>query len=87
MLKNTRDELKAQLAKASPYSWSIEGWQIANDFVNPQFTLDNHVTYEYQNAAQEICKKQLALAGYRLSNLLIDIFYKASESQEQDTVS
>ena len=40
----------------------------------PLFLKSNKVTEEYEARSYEICRRQVTLAGYRLANLIIDIY-------------
>ncbi|KRX05349.1 Phospholipase C/P1 nuclease domain [Pseudocohnilembus persalinus] len=64
------------------YEWSREAWIIARDFSYPLTYETNQLTEEYVNQAQEICKSQVVLGGYRLANFLEMILFDYDKSQE-----
>lgn len=57
--------------------WAHESFEFARNVTYPHFLTTNKVTEEYVALAYETCKKRIALAGYRLANLVIDIYEKA----------
>lgn len=68
---------KAELATAafdlSPQDWANQSYQIAKDFVYTT-PYDARPSVAYLDQAQQLAAKQIALAGYRLANLLNGIF-------------
>ena len=45
----------------------------------------NQITADYQKLTYETCRKRVALAGYRLANLVIDIYEKNTQPFDLDT--
>lgn len=58
----------------NPGDWAAESFTIAKDFVyqTPEY---RSLSKSYQQQGQRIVEQQLALAGYRLANLLNLLFY------------
>lgn len=68
-----RKSFQKQLAKPKVKSWAWESYNLAkhNAYAIQEYS---SVTPEYQNSSQEIVKQQIALAGYRLADLLDQSF-------------
>lgn len=65
----------------NPMVWAYESFEFARNVTYPHFLTTNKVTEEYVALAYETCKKRIALAGYRLANLVIDIYEKAKRGE------
>jgi len=61
------------LTTANFTSWAAESYLIANNFVYNNINENERPSDEYLNQGYEIARRQVALAGYRLSNLIRDI--------------
>lgn len=59
-------------------NWSRESYEIAITYVYDGIEPDTKPSNEYLNRGREIAKKQVALAGYRLANLLNELYAKES---------
>lgn len=55
-------------------TWTAESHDFANDFVYSDIDVFPIVTPHYITAGQKVCKKRLALAGYRLANVLKSLY-------------
>ena len=60
---------KSNLYDDNPFDWVDRGYQLAKD-VAYQVQLNSEPNPQYVKMAQEIVKRRIALAGYRLANML-----------------
>lgn len=60
---------------ASIESWSQEGYDLATNFVYKGLKEGTKLSEDYQKEAEAICRKRVALGGYRLG-MLLDKVYK-----------
>jgi len=74
----TDEEQMAEDLKKPEHQWANEGYELATSVVY-NITQNTMPTDEYVSAAREVVHRQLAKGGYRLANLLIDIFAKQEE--------
>ncbi len=54
--------------------WSLEGYEIAKEYVYTDIEENGDPSDEYIERGQIVCDKQLAKAGYRLADILLDIW-------------
>jgi len=64
-----KSDFVKQLQQTNPQVWAYQGHKIATDYVY-KIPYNARINKEYQQKGQVICQKQLALAGYRLADLL-----------------
>lgn len=57
-----------------PYQWREESYQLAKRYAYEGIAPHTEVSEAYIERTREICKKQIALATYRLANLLNGVF-------------
>lgn len=82
---HTYEELKAQIeGNSSPESWDDEGYQITSTFVYEGLEEHKEIPQEYIQKGTEIVKKRLALAGYRLANVVEGIYKAYLDGETQD---
>lgn len=53
----------------------MESWRLCKEFVYPSILKDPNPSQDYIRQGEKIARERLALAGYRLSDLLVK-FYK-----------
>lgn len=74
-----RSALSGDLSVTNMTDWTTTNFQIASTFVYPGITPGQHPSEAYLDAGWEIAKRQLALAGYRLGDLLESLFAAQEE--------
>jgi hypothetical protein len=67
---HSRTEFAAELQQPDPKEWSLEGRDLASRDVYTPEMLQQHDVSVYGAAAWELAQQRLALAGYRLADLL-----------------
>lgn len=67
-----------------PSVWAMESFRIAQNTTYPPMFDSNQITADYQKLTYETCRKRVALAGYRLANLVIDIYEKNTQPFDLD---
>lgn len=76
MKEYTREALDGKLKKNWQFdSWIMESWRLCKEFVYPSILKDPNPSQDYIRQGEKIARERLALAGYRLSDLLVK-FYK-----------
>jgi hypothetical protein len=55
-------------------SWATESHELAESFAFKNIEEDKEIKTEYMNGARQIVNKRLALAGYRLADLMMEIY-------------
>ena len=80
----TEEQMKMELLKPEK-EWADEGFKLATEVVYniEQNTLPDE---EYVKVARAVVHRQLAKGGYRLAQMLIDIFDKKTDTPVQDTI-
>lgn len=73
MWQYPKTELETAAFDLNPKDWANQSYQIAKDFVYTT-PYDAKPNETYLNQAQQVSARQIALAGYRLANLLNEIF-------------
>lgn len=68
----------ARLANTNVWSWAVESNAIARDFVYTAPQDPTPLPAPYVSQAQQLCRQQVALGGYRLAQLLESVFDPAS---------
>lgn len=62
------------VANATTHSWAVESVSMAMAQVYPYFQSKNVVDQSYQDAMRALCRSQVAIAGYRLADLIASIY-------------
>jgi len=69
------DSVKDQVETYNkPEDWAAEGYKLVSTFVYDGITEGEELPLEYINKGKEIVNKRIALAGYRLANMFVDIY-------------
>ena len=77
------DSLKDQIARSSTQkSWGLESFEIAHSFAYTGITEKQDLPQDYQTQGRAICRKRVALAGYRLG-ITLDQIYKHLNAREK----
>lgn len=58
----------------SSHTWTIESYNLAVEKVYSFVLKNKQVTQEWQDAMFKLCRERVALAGYRLANLIANIY-------------
>jgi len=58
------------------HDWLKESWQICKDFVYVAITENSKVSDDYETKGFDIAKHRMALAGYRVSDILAQAYQK-----------
>lgn len=73
------DSLLSQItANPKPDDWAEEGKLIAENFAYAGLRENEKLSEQYRLKAREICRKRVALGGYRLGKILTQIYNKIS---------
>lgn len=76
-------DLKDQIAQNKDQkSWGLESFEIAHTFAYAGITENQDLPEDYQTKGREICRKRVALAGYRLG-ITLDQIYKHINTREK----
>ena len=67
-----------------PANWASESYNLALSTVYPLMFKTNQISKEYESTAYETCRRQVTLAGYRLANLVIDIYEGDVEKRKKE---
>ena len=70
MKENTRESLQEELKEKSYKKWSLKGFDLAQKIVYDGIQPNSEPSKTYIDRGFKIIKRQLALAGYRLTNVL-----------------
>ena len=68
------EKYRIDASNLKPEDWSREGWQLSKDDVYEGVTQGQAPSPEYTERARNDMNREAALGGYRLANLLNDIF-------------
>jgi hypothetical protein len=71
MTEFPRSAFVVELNISSPANWSYAIYQQAVDYAYDLLPADHVITEEYQSVAYNVCRNNLALAGYRLSDMIV----------------
>ena len=74
MRENPRSSLEYELSFKSPEDWCLESFQNAIDFVYQGIEQYDRPSEEYLERGWTLIKKQIALAGYRLSDMIQEYY-------------
>ena len=69
-----------------PSVWAMESLRFAQNTTYPFVENTNKVDEQYSQLAYETSKKRVVLAGYRIANLVIAIYEKASMKDDTERV-
>jgi hypothetical protein len=69
-----RSQMTAEVNQLDPLEWAREGKTLAIDEVYPNITEGSIPSATYEENAQKICRRRVALAGYRLAAILKQAF-------------
>jgi hypothetical protein len=75
-----RSSLESDLEEKDQWKIAKKHLQLAIDYAYNGIKENDKPSEEYKNSRFEICKKQIALAGYRLADMLKDIVFSMEES-------
>ena len=64
----------AELAKKTVDEWTQESWDLAVKYVYEGVEIDKPLSDAYQARARELTRQQVALGGYRLAQVIADVF-------------
>lgn len=62
------------IAVTSSHTWTIESYNLAVEKVYSFVLKNKQVTQEWQDEMFKLCRERVALAGYRLANLVASIY-------------
>ena len=74
MIKTYENEIEELGKELDPSVWAYESFRIAQNTTYPPMFTSNEITPEYQKLTTEASRKRVALAGFRLANLVISIY-------------
>lgn len=81
------EDLKVQIeTNKTVESWNDEGFQITSTFVYKGLEERKELPEEYITEGRKVVKKRLALAGYRLADLMVEIFREFSDGKKRKVV-
>jgi hypothetical protein len=75
-IKTYGNEVEGLAKNIDPREWAFESYRFAQNSTYPLLATTNRITKEYSDNTYAISKKRITLAGYRLANLVIDIYEK-----------
>lgn len=58
----------------SSHTWTIESYNLAVERVYAFVLKNKQVTQEWQDDMYKLCRERVALAGYRLANMIASIY-------------
>lgn len=74
VMKDYPAESMPESKDIDPHDWVMESNRLAREVVYRNITDGGEPSKEYTDAAQKLCRKRLALAGYRLAGVLNALF-------------
>jgi hypothetical protein len=66
--------MTAEVNRLDPLEWAKEGKKLAIEQVYPNIAERSIPSQAYEDNAKEICRRRVALAGYRLAAILKQAF-------------
>jgi len=83
MMLHPYESLKDQMTTNSTVaSWAEESHVLSRDFAYKNVVEGEDVTPEYMLGARQIVNKRLAIAGYRLADLMRKIYWRSQQPSE-----
>ncbi|MBV9926513.1 MAG: S1/P1 nuclease [Acidobacteria bacterium] len=80
VMKENPAESMPEALDTDPHTWVMESYKLAREVVYKDITEGGEPSKAYTDAAQKLARKRLALAGYRLANVLNELFAVAPAS-------
>lgn len=81
MKENPADSMP-ESKDTDPHTWVMESYNLAREVVYKNIDDGGEPSKAYTDAAQKLSRKRIALAGYRLANVLNDLFRPGPEKKE-----
>ncbi|HET8782287.1 MAG TPA: S1/P1 nuclease, partial [Pyrinomonadaceae bacterium] len=69
-----KSQMTAEVNQLDPMEWAKEGKKLGIEQVYPNITEGSIPTTTYEENARKICRRRVALAGYRLAAILKQAF-------------
>jgi len=68
-----KSKFEKEIKELSPHAWAKEGLAISNSFVYKNIEENKPPSPEYVTRGQKFAKEKIALAGYRLAEMIKEV--------------
>lgn len=78
-IKQYGTQIEKLAENIDPWVWAMESYRLAQNTTYPPMFKSNKISQAYSDDTFETAKKRITLAGYRIANLVVSIFEKATQ--------